>query len=164
MSGTVHDSQAKWIERVIGLKVSPAGSGDGKPRAQPFEATWSLAVQDFQNAIETVDGQISSLQKVLKTSDFPFLHRIADAGMNGITGNHKVPVFTAIREVGAAAAGGRETAAAKARSAIDAFVTHLDTDPRVQACDRNPFGISVAIKKTLVPALTDLRTALGIAA
>jgi hypothetical protein len=163
MSATVQDSRTKWIERVLGLKVAEPGSGGGRPHPQKFETAWPQAVGSFRSAIEAVDGQISSLQSVLKTSDFPFLRRIADAGMNGITGNHKVPVMTAIRDVSAASAGGRIKAAAKALSAVDAFATHLETDPRVQACDRNPFGITVTIRTILVPALTELRTALEVA-
>ena len=164
MSQTI-DARDAWVEQVFGIQIGAPGAngGDASEDVSGEEApgqSWEQAVASWQDASEDVDAQISQLQAALKQSDFSFLHKIADAGLNGITANHKVPVLAAIQDVNRASGNGRQKAAKKARSSVDAFIAHLNGDARVQACDDNPFGVSVGIKSTLVPALQKLGAAL----
>ena len=46
----------------------------------------------------------------------------------------------------------------------DPFRTHLQNSEQVEVCDRNPFGVPVTIRATLVPALAQLAAALQAAA
>jgi hypothetical protein len=136
------DAKAVWIERVLGVELP--------------ELAWSGAFDVYKTTIEKVVHELSSLQQVLKASDFVFLHPIADGGMAGIFGDHGSSVLEAMREMGTSDISVRPKAAEKARASIDAFLAHLDGDPRVQACDENPFGVSVTIMQTLGNALKEL--------
>ncbi len=165
MSDSARNARDQWVQRVLGVSVRQSPARAAPPaRGQPFETAWPAAAAAYRQAIEAVDRQISALQNALKASDFPFLHRIADTGLNAITGDHKVPVMVAIQEVNTAVADRRASVAAKAVIAVDAFATHLATDPRVGACDQNPFKVTVTIRQTLGTALKDLRAVLATAA
>ncbi len=154
MTGAEDDAKAAWIKRVLGVEVGATSS------TVSFGAIWEKVTARWRAASDAVDGQIGKLQGTLRATTDPDLKRIADAGLNGITGDHKVPVLAALQEIDAAGPEALRPAAARARPAMDAFISHLTSDPRVEACDRNPFGITVTIRATLVPALQDLSTTL----
>lgn len=63
-------------------------------------------------------------------------------------------------EVSGANAETRPTLAAKAEPQVTDFMLHLSRDPRVAACDTNPFGVQVAVRETLVPLLERLESLL----
>ena len=91
-----------------GTAASAAGAFDNKK--------WTAAKTHWQDAIETVDRQVAALQKeLLKTGDGD-LKEIAEFGLNGVTGNHKVPLMAAIRDVDGAAPEVRSKAANQALS------------------------------------------------
>lgn len=156
----IDTAKNEWIMRVLGVRV---GASNGTFDLSSFKSSWTKAAETWQGASDAVDGQIGKLQGALRGNNDPDLKRIADAGLNGITGNHKVPVMVAIREVSAAGADSIAQRVASARKAVDAFSKHLATDPRVGACDRNPFGVSVSIRATLEPALRSLASTLDAA-
>lgn len=154
MTGAEDDAKAAWIKTVLGIEVGAASS------TVSFGTAWKRVTARWRAASDEVDGQIGKLQGTLRATTDPDLKRIADAGLNGITGNHKVPVLAALQEINAAGPETLRAAAARARPAVDAFISHLTSDPRVEACDRNPFSVTVTIRATLVPALQDLSTTL----
>ena len=86
---------------------------------------------------------------------------IGDAGLNAVTGNHKVKLMAALIGVGQASDTTRQAACKKAEQLALEFGLHLASDPRVAACDKNPLGIAVSISKTLGPALARLEIVLG---
>lgn len=85
--------------------------------------------------------------------------------MNGLTGNHRVPLMAKLLEIeqgGSAAIGTLGPAAIKL---AEDFKAYLETDERVEVCDDNPFGVAVSIRSTLGAALgqlaAELRKTLG---
>jgi hypothetical protein len=151
----------QWIERVLGCQPTPSESdAAGQAPKDAFTARWASAYADWQSAMETVDGQIAALQSALRNDDNPQLHKIAETGLNAVTGNHKVPLMAALMDVDRAAAPARAAACAKAQQLALDFGLHISTDPRIAACDKNPFAVPVSVGATLGPALARLDTAL----
>jgi hypothetical protein len=118
------------------------------------------AVQAWQEARETVDGQIARLQKVLKESGDRDLFEISEYGLNGVMGNFKVRLMACLPELRAAQGDGLRAAAAKALPIASGLAQHVRSEPRIEACDDNPFGVAVSIRGTLGGALDRLTAAL----
>jgi hypothetical protein len=135
---------------------STAGGGD-------FRQRWVAAKQTWQTSSDNLDTQITELQQALRKSGDGELMEIAEFGLNGVTGNFKVPLMTAIREVDAASGDGLQKASTKARGIIAGFRKHLESDERVQACADNPFGVNVSIRETIGEGLDKLDEALAAA-
>lgn len=149
MSGSETDVKSEWVGRVLGVQVpGPSGSQDS-----PGAFDWPSIRSDFEAASDAVDKQIAALQSALKQSDEDVLQEIAQFGMNGITGNHKVRLMAAIMEIG----GGDGESVAKAGPMVvkiaQEFKQYLDSDERVEVCDDNPFNVPVSIRATLGGAL-----------
>jgi hypothetical protein len=147
MSGTV-DQRRDWIRRVLGFEI---GASSGKPSVAEAVAAW-------QRALESIDGQIAGLQRVLRASPDPELKEIAEFGLGAMTGSHKVKIQAALVEVQGPDIRGRKAAAAA--KLVRAFRAHIASDARIAACDASPFGVSTAIRRTLAPALDALLSAL----
>ena len=154
MSGTATD---EWVRRVLGVAVVPPG-GSARTEAA-FRADFGKAVGAWMAASEAVDGQINALRKFLLATNDPGLHKIADAGLNGITGTRKVALAKALQEVGAAKGEAVATAAARAAEAAAAFRSFAEADPRIAACDACP-ELPISIAATLGRGLTALEQAL----
>ncbi len=118
------------------------------------------AVQAWQEAREAVDSQIARLQKVLKDSGDRDLLEISEFGLNGVMGNFKVRLMASLPELSSAQGDGLRAAAAKALPIATGLHQHLQTEPRIEACDDNPFGVAVSIRSTLGAALNRLTAAL----
>jgi hypothetical protein len=122
-----------------------------------FAESWQAAVKRWQDASEAVDAQVSQLQAHLRNEEDPELQRIAELGLNALTAGHKVALMVAIREL---AGGASAEAIAEAKVAVDDFLDHLQSEPRIAACDENPFNVSVSIRGTLGPALEEMAATL----
>ncbi len=147
------------------LNSAPSGpaqpSGAGQALSPDFPRLWQQAKAVWQAALDTVNGQLEKLRgELLKEGDTE-LKRIAEFGLNAITGDHKVPLQAAIVEVDGAAPGNQAQAVAQAKELVTEFRDHLDTDERVEACDDNPFDVKVTIRATLDPALAQMEQALN---
>ena len=118
------------------------------------------AVQGLQEAREAVDDQISRLQTALKASGDRDLVEISEFGLNGVMGNFKVRLMASLPELRSAQGDGLRVAAAKALPIANGLGQHLKAEPRVEACDDNPFGVPVSIRSTLGAALNRLTAAL----
>jgi hypothetical protein len=143
-----------WVARVLGVTVAPTNAG---PRGAPGD--FAAARAAWSSAIEQVDAQITALQAALRQSGDNDLKAIAEYGLNGVTGNHKVRLMAALQDIGAGPA--TPQAAKTAIGVIAPFRTHLGSDERVAVCDENPFGVAVAIRATLDPPLAALERALS---
>jgi hypothetical protein len=137
----------EWVKRVLGVEVRRGGGTEAIQRAM---ARW-------QAASDAVDDQIAQLQAALRRSGDEELAEIAEYGLNGVTGNHKVPLLAAL--IGAV--GGNAGDRAKLPSIVSAFRAHLETGDQVEACDENPFGVTVTIRSSLVEALGQVESALA---
>lgn len=141
-----------------------SGDGDagktGKP-SNEFPKLWAEAKSTWQNAIDTVNGQLEKLAAALREANDEELKDIAEFGLNAVTNNHRVRLQAAMMDVDDAKAEALASKAARASNLVLDFRDHLEVDERVQACDENPFDVTVTIRAELVPALTMLEEALS---
>jgi hypothetical protein len=165
VSGTAKE-KADWIYRVLGFTVPerpPGGSNGARP-------TWQAALDAWRQANDAVNVQIDALRTGLldaaKSGENDAdeyadeLVDIAEKGLNAITEDHRVKLQAAVLQIGA---GNREAvnkSGAKTLASIQAFQALLDRSEKIAACDANPFGVPVAIRGTLGPALRQLAAAL----
>ncbi|MGE0385112.1 MAG: hypothetical protein AB7Q97_10310 [Gammaproteobacteria bacterium] len=151
------DAAKEVLDTVTGLldRLFSGIGGDDAARA------WSDAAAAWQSAADEVDRQIGALQAALRRSDDEELKEIAEFGLNAVTGNFKVPLLTAIRELNGAGPQQRAKAAEGVQRAAKDFANHIASDPAIDACDRNPFGVAVTIRTTLGPALEQLGAVAG---
>lgn len=114
----------------------------------------------WRAAREKVDVQIAALQQALKKTGRPGMARIAEYGLNGITGGLGVRLTAALMDL---AAGGNDggRAKAKALAAVDEYDAFLKGDDVVALCEKNPLGVKVTARATLGEALGRLRKALA---
>jgi hypothetical protein len=149
MSGA-GDQRREWVRRVLGVD----------PRASSGKPSLAQAVAAWQRALESIEGQIAGLQRVLLTSPDLELKEIAKFGLGAMTGSHKVKIQAALVEAQGPDADGRKAAAAS--RLVVAFRAHIASDARIAACDAtpSPFGAPTAIRRTLGPALDALQSAL----
>lgn len=155
------DAKAEWVARVLGVRVggsSPTGAGFDEAG---FRRAFAAALQRWRDASEKVDAQIGALRNALLATDDADLHRIADTGLNGITGRRKVGLQTALGELAGASGPKLVPLARKAAEAAQEYQSFVQSDPRVHACDAYP-KITTPIGATLGPALGDLARALSI--
>jgi hypothetical protein len=124
---------------------------------------WAAAKAAWTSAIETVDTQLGKLQQALNSSDDEELREIGEFGVNGVTGNFKVPLLAVMQDLESAADDARGAHARRAAKIAAGFLKHIESATRVQACDENPFGVQVSIRKTLGGALAQLNDALKMA-
>ena len=112
-------------------------------------------------ASDTVDEQIGALQRVLRATEDPELHEIAEFGLNAMTGGFKTKLRAALLDLGDTSPENGSPQAAKALAAVRGLQEAIAADPRVAACDNNPGGVKVAIRATMLPALNQMQAALA---
>ena len=157
------DAKSDWVFRVLGVQVDTVAAGSG---SKPFDETafrrdFRSALTAWRDATEEVDGQLNELRKVLLATDDDDLHKIAEFGLNGITGTRKVGLQKALIEVGGASGDKLPPLARKAVQAAEEFRAFAQSDARIKACDAYP-KISVPIGPTLSRALGALAQALAV--
>jgi len=136
------DDSAKraWVARVLGVRVPQPGRGGGEP-----------LLPMWLDAKEQVDSAIGRLQGALRGFRDPDLTRIAEFGLNGVTGRASVGLMVALREADAPGADAR--ARKKLADAVASYRSFLGGSPVVALIDANPFGVSVSLRTTLGGAL-----------
>ena len=147
---------AQWVQRALGMAVPAAGDSTDEAAAD-----WPVARADWQTACAAVDRQIAGLQAVLRASGDETLEEIAEFGLNGITGAHRVKVMAGVLEVRDGAPAAMAMAGPKLLAAVRDFQSFLVSSEAVAVCDANPFGTPVSIRDTLGAGLAALATALS---
>lgn len=130
------------------------------PQEDDFPKRWAAATRTWRDASDTIDGQLNQLASALKASNDTELKDIAEFGLNAVTGNFKVPLMAVMRDLDGATGEARGKAITKARTIVEGFADHISDEERVLACDENPFGVPVTIRKTLGGALAQMLTVL----
>lgn len=130
------------------------------PQEDDFPKRWAAASRAWRDASDTIDGQLNQLAAALKDSGDTELKDIAEFGLNAVTGNFKVPLMAVMRDLDGATGEARGKAITQARTIVAGFADHLSDEERVLACDENPFGVPVTIRKTLGGALADMLSVL----
>ncbi|MBN8624165.1 MAG: hypothetical protein J0M17_01620 [Planctomycetes bacterium] len=138
--------------------------GDDSRTLHPqFAQKWEEAKTGWGDAIDVVNAQFEKLRVALINEEDEELKRIAEFSLNAVTGDHRVPLQAAILDVDRAAADKKTGPINKARTLIEEFRDHIDTDDQVEACDDNPFEVKVTIRETLEPALKKMDQVLATA-
>lgn len=132
--------------------------GGARLGEQDFKKQWPAVKASWQDAIDTVNGQISKLQAALKKTGDAELIEIAEFGLNGVTGNLKTPMMAAIMELDHASGPALKTAAGKATKIARAFNAYLASEETVAVTDDNEFGVQVTIRASLGGALRQIET------
>jgi len=132
--------------------------------------SWKQARQAWQDANDAVNDQINGLRsKLLERAGAgddgveglaEALKEIADAGLNGITEDHRVKLIASVMSIGDGAPAAMQKNGPKALNQIATFLTFLDGSEMIAVCDDNPFGAPVSIKATLSPPLQQMQAAL----
>lgn len=112
----------------------------------------------WRDARDTTGQQIGALQLFLKGTDLSLYEKIADAGLNGVTDGELTKMQAAL--MGFAMNPGEATAA-KARKAAANMRVFLNDNPVLPLLERNPFGVTVAVRATLGTALDRIERIVG---
>jgi uncharacterized protein involved in exopolysaccharide biosynthesis len=160
------DDRREWIRRVLGIdltsgdqpRIAPAAAGDSQLADAKIAEALAAIRQIWQDASDKVDAQITALQATLRGTEDDELHEIAEYGLNALTEGKKTRVLVAIHTMGDGA--NLQQSGTKALSAFTQFREHIETDERVRAFDENPFGVAVALRQTLTPALAQMEARL----
>jgi len=154
------DARTDWVLRVLGVQVGGAAAAGPFDEAA-FRRKFAKALQSWRDTSEEVEAQLNVLrQALLKTTDKD-LHKIAEVGLNGLTGTRKVGLQTALRELAGASGPAVITLAQKAVSAAQEYRGWVESNEKVKACDAYPH-ITTPIGPTLGRALGELADALTI--
>jgi hypothetical protein len=89
------------------------------------------------------------------------LEEIAEFGLPAVTGNLKVPLMAAMRDLSGGQAAARQKSIEKLRGLTEQFNKHLNSDARVAAVDENDFGVRVTLRETLGGALEKMHAVLS---
>lgn len=144
----------QWVARVLGVQVGETADDPAVDRQAIRDA-----YERLNDGYERVGRQISGLQDRLRGSDDADLQRIAEFGLNALTGGLRVKLQAACMPL---IAGSSPDAAADARKVgqlAGQFAKLLIVDAKIGAFDNNPFGVEVAIAETLRPLLRELAVA-----
>ena len=138
-----------------------AGAASGANGEAEFRKLLLTETATWQKLATSVDNQVEGLRTTLKSSGDAQLTKIADQGLNGLTDVPRRPLMDAIKELESASGAGLKPAVEKVRKAATDYSNYLQKDARIQACDQNPFGVSIKIRDTLAPALAKLEKVLA---
>lgn len=131
-------------------------------KAAEFREPWRLAKEVWYDAVAEVRDQMNELQNLLVTVDNDDdLLQIGEFGLSAVTQSHLVPIRAALMEVDASGADSLKTSAKKLQNLLGEFRKHIETSPKVQACEENPFGVTVSIRRTLEPGFDALENGLN---
>jgi hypothetical protein len=149
------------------LTMPAAAAAAPRPAAAPapaLDAAWKRARDAWRSAIETVDGQINAVRGKMLASGNDDLKKIADRGLPALTDNHKTPVMRSLVEIDASQGDARRAAAARGRTAVQAFAQHIRGSAMARVLDANSkaaFGVELTIVALVGNALDGLDEALG---
>jgi hypothetical protein len=112
-------------------------------------------------AKEAAGVQIAALQAAMRAQPHPMFPRLADRGLNGITGRLQVGLQVALTDFEHTGGAGRDAARTKASKAVVELRKFLATDAVVPLLDRNPLGVAIDLKGGLGAALDAIDRALA---
>jgi hypothetical protein len=124
-------------------------------------AKTSKTLPIWQAAKDRANEEIGKLQDALRATRYPLFERIADQGLNGITGRLQVGLQTALMNLDDANGPARADAGVKARQALADFRAFLDSDPLLPLLEENPLGVNITLRMTLPEALDQIEKALA---
>ncbi len=99
-------SKDAWIRQVLGIVID-ADDDLEEEEVAPDEAL-RRAVQGLSDGYDLVNAQIASLQATLRNAEDPDMRRIAEYGLNALTGGLRVKLQAAVMPLLAGGSGNRQ--------------------------------------------------------
>ena len=158
------DELQKMLKNLPVASTTPSTGPSPAAISDEFRKKWAGARQAWQAVSDTLDAQLANLQSALKKSNDEDFREIAEFGLNGVTGNFKVPLMAALKEMDNVHADTLPKTSARTRAIIAGFRKHLTSSAKIEACDDNPFGVKMSIRQTIGGGLDKLEEALPAAA
>lgn len=152
------EAQDEWVRRVLGADLAR----DANPTDTSLTAAsdaWQAARDAYQASLAAADAQLAALARELQASEDDDLEEIGASELDTLMEANRAAVLAALRSVGMGQAAALRAGAPAILAAVAAFRQQLDDDPRIAACDANPFGVRVALRVTLSTALAALADA-----
>ena len=149
------DARSAWVQRALGIALP--GISTGRAPTQPGPPP----LQVWLAAKEAAAAQIAALQAAMRDLGRPVFERIADQGLNGVTGWLQVGLQAALMDAERASGQAAAAARQKARTAVSEFRSFLAADPVVPLLEENPLGVKVSLRASLGRALDDIERSLG---
>jgi hypothetical protein len=156
--------QSEWVRQVLGVAVGQGTNNAGS--FGPVTADLTTARNGLAGARETMtsalskaDLQIRKLQAVLAVHPDTQLKEIAgspDMGINALTGNFRVRVLAALRDIEVAPPEKLPAVLQRARTLVTGFSEHIRTSDRLEACEQNWLQVPVKVRELVSPALAEL--------
>jgi hypothetical protein len=145
------------LEPLLGAApgTPPGRAPEAAPEAAPQVGGIGDARARWRDAREAVGVDVGKLQDALRQEGDPRLDRIADMGLNGITGRLQVGLEVALLDL--ERGGGDRT---KALKSVEELRKFLAENKIIALCEGNPFGVAVKIREPLLAALGDLEKVL----
>ena len=140
-------------------QTAPAEAPEGEVSAELKQAILDQAAA-WQRIAVDVDKQVAGLKSQLKSSGDEDLIEIANVGLTGLTDVPRRPLMDAIESLKKASDANLRAAIAKTQRALTAYSRYLESDERIEACENNPFGVQVPVRRTLTPALAQFERVL----
>jgi hypothetical protein len=141
-----HTERRAWVERVLGFRWPQAAASGPAKQLPPLLPLW-------RDAKDTVDAGIGKLRDVMHAEDNEDLDAIADKGLYGIGQRQTTLLMAALID---ADRGATPQALARVTEAVSSYQDFLDGSPVVDLLEKNPFGVSVPMRKTLGAALAEI--------
>lgn len=157
--------QSEWVRRVLGVSTGQRAARDLDPLgplANDLTAARDGLVTSrdaMTEALSKADAEIRKFQAVLKVHPDTQLKEIAgspDIGINALTGNYRVKVLAALRDIETAPQEKLPTALQNARKLVAGFEDHIRTSERLDACEDNWLNLKVSVRPIIIPALSQL--------
>lgn len=144
-----------WITDALGF-VFP----DEAPTSSASAAVgnWNAARGELQVSVQRAHAQVELLRAALRKH--PRLASLADFTLDR-TELAQANLFAALPECWPTATDAAANAKASATRALDAFRKIIDSDGVLAACDDNPLGVRLALRRHYGTALTRLSSAMA---
>ena len=127
--------------------------GGAAPEARPLEI--------WRDAKDLAGVEIGKLQEALRAKKLPLFHKIADQGLNGITGRLQVGLQVALMDLNGKSGDALTAAKDKARKAVTDFRGFLGSDPTLPLLESNPLGVTITLRSSLPRALDAIENSLA---
>jgi hypothetical protein len=168
VSDSLVEARQQWVSRVLGVSIEAVTDADPDEATAPsatsaFRDHWQPVREAWIDASYDSDQQVAALQAALQKSGDEDLDGIAEVGLEDLIDGHKRPLMDALLQIEAADSAKLATVAPRVLAQVQAFRSYLTTDPRIAACDSNPFGVAVSLRETMGTALADMETVLATA-
>lgn len=152
----------------VGQVVAPPAAAVAAPRPQPAAAAAASAAPPrkepllpiWRDAKDDAGEQLGKLQTTLRASKHPLLLRIADQGLNAVTGRLQTGLQAALMDYDRASPDDAG-AQAKVEAAVAEFRSFVQGSKLLPMLDANPFGVKLSLHADLSRALDEIDASLA---